>query len=262
VGSLSHIRLFVLDMDGTVYLGDRLFPWTLPFLEAVRAAGADFLFLTNNSSRTSAQYVEKLNAMGIPAAREHVLTSGEAAIELLRAEGRSSRLHVVATPAVRRDFEAHGFVLTDEDPQAVVLTFDTTLTYAGLVRLCRLVRAGLPFIATHPDLNCPTPDGPIPDVGSFLALVEASTGRRPDRIVGKPSPDFLRAAMLRKGVGADQTLMIGDRLYTDIACGLAAGVTTALVLSGESTREMAAESPHPPHLVVATLADLIPLFTR
>lgn len=250
-------RLFVLDMDGTIYLGDGLFPWTRPFLEALSRAGAHYLFLTNNSSRTAAEYVAKLQRMGISAGARNVLTSGDATIELLRREGRWQRLFVVAPPAVVESFAEAGFVLDDEQPQAVVLAYDTTLTYRRLVALCLHVRAGLPYIATHPDFNCPTPAGPIPDVGAFIALVEASTGRRPDRVVGKPRPDILRAAMGRFGASPQETLMVGDRLYTDIACGLAAGVDACLVLSGESTAEMVADSSHQPTHVVANLAALL-----
>jgi len=257
--SLRHKKLFVLDMDGTIYLGDQLFPWTRPFLDRLVAAGRDFLFLTNNSSRSGDLYVEKLIRLGVPARRSHVLTSGDATIELLVQETRWRRLFLVATPSVTREFAAAGFQLVEEDPDAVVLTFDTTLTYDKLRQMCWLVREGTPFVASHPDTNCPDPRGPIPDVGALLALVEKSTGRRPDRIIGKPGPGFLRAAMLKKGASADQTILIGDRLYTDIACGLAAGVTTGLVLSGETPREMVSESPWQPDFVFENLSEIPPL---
>ena len=262
MNKLSHIRLFVLDMDGTIYLGDELFPWTVPFLNAVKAAGAGHLFLTNNSSRTSEQYVAKLNRLGITCGPEHVLTSGDATIELLGREGRWQRLYLVATAPVQDQFREAGFELTPNDPQAVVLAYDTTLTYEKLRLMCGHLRRGVPFVATHPDINCPTPEGPIPDVGAYLALIEASTGRRPDRIVGKPMADILNSAMATRAAGPEQTMMIGDRLYTDIACGIAAGVTTGLVLSGESTRKMADESPHTPDYVINNLSELIPLLKR
>ncbi len=250
-------RLFVLDMDGTIYLGENLFPWTLPFLDAVTRAGAHYIFLTNNSSRTAPEYVAKLRRLGVSAEAPNVLTSGDATIELLRREGRWQRLFVLAPPAVIGAFEEAGFVMDEEAPQAVVMAYDTTLEYSRLVTFCRHVRAGLPYIVTHPDLNCPTPHGPIPDTGAFMALVEASTSRVPDRVVGKPQPDILRAAMSRFGATSQETVMIGDRLYTDIACGVAAGVDALLVLSGESTVEMAAESHHRPSRVVANLESLL-----
>ncbi len=253
---LAGKSLFVLDMDGTIYLGDRLFPWTLPFLRRVREIGGQYLFLTNNSSKTSTTYVDKLRRLGVEAGPGDVLTSGDATIELLRSEGKYRRLFLLATPEVEAEFGAAGFERVEESPDAAVLTFDMTLTYGKLRKLCAFLRDGVPFIATHPDINCPTPEGPIPDIGAFMALVESSTGRKPDRVVGKPSPDFLRAAMIRKGATAGQTVMIGDRLYTDVACGIAAGVTSVLVLSGESTQEMAAVSPHKPDLIVEDVGEL------
>jgi len=259
VAALSHIKLFVLDMDGTVYLGDSLFPWTSTFLNAVMAAGADYMFLTNNSSKTADLYVEKLNRLGIRADRGRVLTSGDATIQLLKMEARWKRIYLVATAPVARDFERAGIELTADNPDAGVLTFDTTLNYEKLEMLCFFVRRGLPFIVSHPDINCPTPQGPKPDVGAFLALIESSTGRLADRIVGKPMPDILLAAMSRKGVKREETMIVGDRLYTDIACGIAAGVSTALVLSGESTREMAAESPHKPDYIFSDIGEIAPL---
>jgi len=249
-------KLFVLDMDGTFYLGDDLFPGSLPFLDAVKRAGCDHLFLTNNSSKTSDQYVEKLQRLGVDAQPGDVLTSGDATIELLRKEGRWKRLYLVATRAVERQFEAAGFELTADSPDAVVLTYDTTIDYEKLTTFCLLVREGRPYVATHPDFNCPSPAGPLPDIGAFMALVEASAERRPDMIVGKPMPGILEAAMIRKGATKEQTMMIGDRLYTDVECGLATGATAALVLTGETTREMLAASDTKPDLVLESLADL------
>ena len=249
-------------MDGTFYLGDNLFPWSLPFLDAVRDAGGEHLFLTNNSSRTSGQYVEKLRRLGVDAAPGDVLTSGDATIELLLREGRWKRLYLVATEPVARQFAAAGFELTAEDPDAVVLTYDTTLDYEKLTTLCLLLRQGLPYVATHPDFNCPSPAGPLPDIGAFMALVEASAERKPDMVVGKPMPGILEAAMLRKDAGRHETMMIGDRLYTDIECGLNAGVTTALVLTGETTREMLAASDTKPDLVLESLGELADMLRR
>ena len=255
-------RLFVLDMDGTFYLGDNLFPWSLPFLDAVKRAGGDHLFLTNNSSKTSSQYVDKLRRLGVEAEPEDVLTSGDATIELLLEEGRWKRLYLVATEPVARQFAAAGFELTADAPDAVVLTYDTTLDYEKLTTLCLLLREGVPYVATHPDFNCPSPAGPLPDIGAFMALVEASAERRPDMIVGKPMPGILEAAMRRKGAGREETMMIGDRLYTDIECGLSAGVTAALVLTGETTREMLAMSETKPDLVLESLAELTEMLDR
>ncbi len=250
--------LYVLDMDGTIYLGDKAIPGALSFLERVVQAGAEYVFLTNNSSKTSAQYVQKLDRIGWKTDASHVLTSADATQALLLKETPYRRLFLMAPPAVQEEFGSKGFELTHEEPEALVLAFDTTLDYGTLSRFCHWVRKGLPFYATHPDINCPTPEGPIPDVGAMLALIEASTGRKPDRVVGKPSPDFLRAAMWRFGATQEQTIMIGDRLYTDVLCGIRAGTSSALVLSGESTLETLAASQDKPDHVLQSVAKILP----
>lgn len=252
-------RLYVLDMDGTIYLGDGAIPGALQFLQRVVDAGADYVFLTNNSSKTSAQYVQKLARIGWPTDARHVLTSADATQDLLLKETPYRRLFLMAPPAVEQEFQSKGFELTQENPDALVLAYDTTLEFGKLARFCHKVRQGLPFIATHPDINCPTPDGPVPDVGAMLKLIEASTGRLPDRIVGKPSPDFLRAAMWRFGATPEQTIMIGDRMYTDVLCGIRAGTSSALVLSGESTMQTLNASPEKPTYVLPSVGEIAPL---
>ena len=254
---LATTRLFVLDMDGTIYLGSRLFPWTLPFLQRVAATGREHLFLTNNSSRGSADYVAKLRRLGVPTEDRHVFTSGQATAELLAAElGPGGRVWALGTDELLAELERAGLVIDPDDPQVAVLGFDTTLTYAKLDRFCRLVREGRRYLATHPDLVCPTEAGPIPDAGGFLALVEAVTGRRPERVIGKPNPGILQAASRRTGVPCDRMAVVGDRLYTDIAGGLAVGALSILVLSGETTRADLASSPHQPSWVVEDLAEI------
>lgn len=258
---LKPYRLFVLDLDGTFYLGDRLLPGSLAFLDAVTKAGADYLFLTNNSSKTRVQYIQKLRSLGVATDTGHLLTSADATQELLLKETSWRSIHLLATPPVCREFEDLGFRLTSNRPDMALLAFDTSLTYDKLRELCRLVREGAPYWATHPDINCPTPDGPIPDTGAMIAMVEASTGRRPDRIIGKPSGDFLAAACLRKNVSPSQVLMIGDRLYTDIQCGRNAGADTALVLSGETTIAMLEKSEVKPDHVFKGLFEMIDMIS-
>lgn len=250
--------LYVLDMDGTIYLGDGAIPGALQFLHRVVEAGADYLFLTNNSSKTAEQYVQKLGRIGWPTSSRHVLTSADATRDLLLKETSHRRLFLLAPPAVAQEFESTGFELNREEPDALVLAYDTTLEFATLTRFCHKVREGLPFFATHPDINCPSPEGPVPDVGAMLKLIEASTGRLPDRVIGKPSPDVLRAAMGRFGASPRHTIMIGDRLYTDVLCGIRAGTSSALVLSGESTRATLEASLDKPTYVLDSVADIAP----
>jgi HAD superfamily hydrolase (TIGR01457 family) len=240
--SLADVRCFLLDMDGTFYLGDHLIEGALEFIEVLRQQGCEYLFLTNNSSKDSGQYAEKITRLGLPVGREKILTSGEATAMHVQNQKPGARVFVVGTSALEDEFRGRGFTLTDETPDFVILGFDTTLTYAKLWKLCDFVRAGVPYIATHPDYNCPTETGFMPDIGATLAFVNASTGREPDLVVGKPNRLFVEKAAERTGIPVSNMCMIGDRLYTDIALGQVTGIPTILVLSGETQAEEVAGS--------------------
>lgn len=243
---LARVRCFLLDMDGTFFLGDRLIDGALDFIAVLRQQDKGFLFLTNNSSKDRQQYADKITRLGLPIDASQVLTSGEAAARCLTMDHPGARLFVAGMPSLQEEFRSAGFVLDEETPAVVVLGFDTTLTYAKLWRLCDLVRAGLPYVATHPDLNCPTPTGFMPDIGAVIAFVKASTGREPDLIVGKPSRVMAEAAAQKLGAPLEALAMIGDRLYTDIALGQAAGIPSVLVLSGETCAADVSGSPFQP----------------
>jgi 4-nitrophenyl phosphatase len=253
---LTQVRCFLLDMDGTFYLGEQLLDGALRFIDVLHQQGQEFLFLTNNSSKDSQQYAEKITRLGLSISREKVLTSGEATAMHLQHQKPNARDCVIGTSALENEFLERGFVLTDENPEFVVLGFDTTLTYNKLWRLCNLVRAGIPYIATHPDYNCPTENGFMPDIGATIAFVKASTGREPDVIVGKPNPLFLQKAAERMGIRVSEMCMIGDRLYTDIALGATAGIPTILVLSGETHQDDIPQSPYQPSYVFQNLGDV------
>jgi 4-nitrophenyl phosphatase len=255
---LPNIRFFLVDMDGTFYLGDHLLPGALDFITAVTSRGADFLFLTNNSSRRREEYAEKIRHLGLEIPDDKVFTSGEATTIYLKGRKPSGRIFLVGTPALEAEFEAAGFELVQRDPDYAVLGFDTTITYAKLWRLCDLVRSGVPFIATHPDFNCPTQEGFMPDVGAMIAFVKASTGRTPDVIIGKPHPPIVEALVKKTRTPASAMAMVGDRLYTDVALG-SLGVTTILVLSGETRADDLPGSPYRPDLIVENLAQLAAL---
>jgi HAD superfamily hydrolase (TIGR01457 family) len=243
---LGTIRGFLLDMDGTFYLSDRLLEGALRFIEMLHRQQKQFLFLTNNSSRHRRQYAEKISRLGLPLAEEAVLTSGEATAFYLEKKQPGARIYLVGTPSLEDEFRHHGFQLVDREPQFLVLGFDTTLTYQKLWSLCDLVRLGVPYIATHPDFNCPTEGGWMPDVGAMIAFVKAATGREPDLVVGKPNRIIVDAAAAKMHLQVSQLAMIGDRLYTDIALGQASGVATVLVLSGETKIEDLKDSPFQP----------------
>jgi len=253
--NLKNARCFLLDMDGTIFLGDQLLPGAERFLRLLRQRGMKYLFLTNNSSSHRGRYAAKLQRLGLDIGEEEIFTSGEATARYLKKQKPGARIYLVGTPALEEEFASHGFMLVQEEPDFAVLGFDTTLTYEKLWRLCDFVREGRPYIATHPDVNCPTEDGFKPDIGAMMALVEASTGRQADVIVGKPNPPLIEAVEEKTGVSISQMCMVGDRLYTDIALGQA-GVTTILVLTGETKRADLTTAPHQPDYVMRNLVEL------
>ncbi len=239
---LLHVKCFLLDMDGTFNLGEELIDGSLLFIETLKELGLEFLFLTNNSSKHRRLYAEKIARLGLSISEEQVFTSGEATALHLRREYSSAKVFVVGTPSLEEEFRQHGFELDENDPRLVVLGFDTTLTYQKLWKLCDFVRAGLPYIATHPDFNCPTETGYMPDIGAMIAFVRAATGREPDLVVGKPNRMIVDAVTEKYGYSISEMAMVGDRLYTDIALGQTSGITTCLVLSGETNEDEIAHS--------------------
>ncbi len=263
---IDDIRVFALDMDGTVYLGEQWIDGAVDFLARVRASGRKYIFLTNNSSKDAAAYVEKLEKMGLPVSREDILTSGQAMIWYLKKHFPGKRVFLLGNMTLKRDFAGAGILLDEEDPEVAVAAFDTSLTYAKLCRFCDLVRAGLPYLATHPDFNCPTQDGFVPDLGSFLELIRASAFRYPDRVIGKPNreiTDYLMERLASSGmpdIERSRIAMVGDRLYTDIAAGVRGGLKTVLVLSGEAdlaaAREAAKEGKEIPDLIFDSVKEI------
>lgn len=258
---LAKINCFLMDMDGTIYLGDRLLPGAREWLSLLEENDITYYFLTNNSSHSKVEYARKLGRLGLEIPEEQIFTSGEATAITLEREYPGASLYVVGTPALEQEFERHGFNLTEQDPDVAVLGFDTTLTYDKLWKLCDLVVAGKPYIATHPDINCPTETGFKPDIGAMIELVAASTGRRPDLIVGKPYEPIVQALADKTGFPVDAHCMVGDRLYTDIALGKW-GITTALVLSGETKVDDLAESAFKPDFVVRDIAEMAGLLRQ
>ena len=255
---LRAVRCFLLDMDGTFYLGDNLLEGSLEFLDTLRRTGRQALFLTNNSSKNAGAYVQKLERMGVREPFLRVYTSGQAAGRYVLETFPGKRAFLLGNAFLRRELEEMGVPLDDENPDYVLAGFDTTLTYAKLTQVCGLIRRGLPYVATHPDFNCPTETGFIPDIGAIIAFIEASTGRRPDIIIGKPYQGIVDGALALTGVPAAETAMVGDRLYTDIATGVNFGMTSILVLSGEASLEDVEASDVKPHLIFDRLSDMIP----
>lgn len=232
-------KLFLLDMDGTIYLGDDLFDGTLDFLRRVREQGGRYLFATNNSSRGVNAYVERLRRMGIDAVADDFLTSTDALIWYLRGKYDGALIYAFGTKTFREQLIDAGFHITDKLEEGVSLLvcgFDTELTFQKLEDACILLGRGVDFVATNPDWVCPTAWGSVPDCGSVCEMLFRATGRRP-KFIGKPQPEMVLLSMERCGCTREETVLIGDRVYTDIACGVNAGVDTAFVLSGEGVVE-------------------------
>jgi HAD superfamily hydrolase (TIGR01450 family) len=255
---IKNIKAFALDMDGTVYLGKRLLPGTPLFLQVCADRNIPYVFLTNNSSKSCADYLKKLHSMGIPADLNQVMTSGESAIRYLHREHAGQKVYLLATPSYEKEVRDAGITLAAgrDDADLVVLAFDMTLTFEKLVILCDIVRDGKPFIATHPDNNCPVEGGYIPDVGAMLALVKTSTGRDPDFVVGKPSRLMVTALCEKLGLEPQDIAYCGDRLYTDIRMAVDSGMVATLVLSGETSMADVAASALKPDIIFNDLGEI------
>ena len=235
--ALADKRLFLLDMDGTIYIGDRLFDGVPEFLRHVRGIGGRYLFLTNNSSRGVEGYMEKLSRMGIPTAPEDYLTSVDAAIDHLRRFHAGKKCYVFGTRAFYGQLQTAGIPVTDrseDDVDILLCGFDRELTFRKLEDACILLNRGVTWLATNPDWVCPTWYGSVPDCGSVCRMLTTATGRKP-LFLGKPQPAMAELALRRTGFSPEQAFMIGDRLYTDVACGINAGIDSIFVLSGEGT---------------------------
>lgn len=257
---LKQKKLFLLDMDGTLYLDDNLFDGAAEFLRYIRESGGRYLFLTNNSSKSGDAYVEKMRRLGIEAARSDFLTSVDATILYLREHGGQDRLYYVCgTESFKTQLREAGFRLTEDRDAAVdtlLMGFDTELTFQKLEDACILLGRGVDYIATNPDWVCPTWYGYVPDCGSVCEMLRRATGRSP-YVIGKPKPDMVNLAMRKVNLSLGETVVVGDRLYTDIACGVNAGVDTVLVLSGETKHEDIETSDVKPSYILSGIKELL-----
>ena len=263
---LRKLKHFALDMDGTIYLGTTLFPFTKAFLGGVKDMGLNYSFLTNNPSAGIADYLAKLAKLGIEATREEMYTTSIATIDYIKTHyPEAKRLFLLGTPSMVAEFEKAGFVSTadsaDDVPDAVVVAFDKTLQYDRLCRAAWWISQGLPYVATNPDRVCPTDQKVVlVDCGSICECLAHATGRRPDITLGKPDPNMLSGILGRFGYEADEVAMVGDRIYTDIEMAHNAGAFGVLVLSGETTLEVCDAAPKQPHLVcdsIEVLGELV-----
>lgn len=255
---LKSIEYFALDMDGTIYLDEYWIDGAKGFLKRIEASGRKYVFLTNNSSKNPQNYVDKLHRMGLDVSLDKIVTSGQATVYYLQQNYAGKKVFLLGNDLLKEEFEEGGIILDDTNPDMVVTAFDTTLDYKKMCKVCDFVRAGLPYIATHPDYNCPTKTGFIPDAGAIHAFINASSFRYPDRIIGKPNADIIKYLLARLDTTGNKVVMVGDRLYTDIAAGANNGLYSMLVLSGETKLEDVKTSEVKPHLIFDSVKEVIP----
>lgn len=256
--TLRQKKLYLLDMDGTLYLDNDLFPHCLDFLGAVKRRGGRYLYITNNSSKSVDKYVEKLTRLGIPAEPGEFFTSTDAACVYLHNHYHGKRIYALGTASFRAQLIAAGFPITDhleDDIDCLLMGYDTELNYRKLEDACILLNRGVTYLATNPDWVCPTAYGYAPDCGSFAQMLCNATRRMP-YFIGKPEPAMAELAIQKAGCRKEDAVLIGDRIYTDIACGVNAGITTVLVFSGETTREDWAKSEVKPTFTCQSIADV------
>lgn len=257
---LKSCKHFVLDMDGTFYRGEEKLVGSDEFLKTLSASGRDFLFFTNNSSKSPNVYLEKLAKMNCKVSRDKLMTSGDITIEYLRKNYCDKKIFLLGTPALCKQFSDAGITLVDDEPDIVVVGFDTTLTYEKIVKASNFVRAGAIYLATHPDVNCPVEDGYITDVGAFCEMISASAGVGKVKSLGKPNAETLEMIMRKTNwQNKNEIAFVGDRLYTDIAAGVKNGSRGFLVLTGEASVDDVAKSDVKPDAIFYSLGEMAEL---
>ncbi len=253
---LDGVKAVFLDLDGTIYLGGNLIPGALEFLSRCEEQGVQRYFLSNNSSRSVDQYVAKLQKMGIPCTPSDVLLSTHDLLAWLQKKG-VSRTWAIATKGMCQMMEDVGITTKDENPEYVVLGYDTEIDYQKISVASIHMHKGVPLVASHPDMVCPSPDGGLPDVGAYLAMLKATTGKEPEHITGKPNPGMIMHKIEELGIEVTECAMVGDRLYTDMEMAIQAGCVSVLVLSGEATMKDLQESGKEVSVVVESVDALL-----
>lgn len=255
----KEIKLYLFDMDGTLYLGNQLFDFTVELLEKLRESGKRYMFMTNNSSKSVQAYIQKLAALGISATYEDFITSSQATAYYLKKYHPNAVLYVCGTQSLKEELSDNGFTVTEnlDAVDCIVMGFDTELTFQKLHDVSYLLNTReLPYIATNPDYVCPTEFGSVPDCGSMCDMIFNATGKRPV-VIGKPEALMPMLAMEEAGCSPKETAVVGDRIYTDIKSGLNAGAVTILVMSGETTQEILDASPDKPDVVMNDAGEIL-----
>lgn len=255
VSTFQNKKIVFLDMDGTIYLGEKLIHGAEVFLSTLRKKGMTYYYLSNNSSRSKADYVNKLFHLGITARTEEIILSTDGVIDFLL-DRKIDQTYVVGTKSMKDMFLQSGIAVDSQNPTFIILGFDIEITYRKIKTAALFLQRGIPLLATHKDLVCPTLDGPIPDAGAMLALFEKATGKVPEKIFGKPNTEMLDHVVKRHEATADELVIIGDRIYTDMEMATQIGCDFILVLSGETQKEDIAKLKSQPALIVENLSQL------
>ncbi len=257
---LKNHKLFLFDMDGTLYIGSELFDFTKELLATIKKNGNRYLFVTNNSSKSVDAYIEKLANFGIEATEDDFVTSSQATAYYLQKNHPNSKLYVCGTESLKAELRKGGFELTEklDEVDCIVLGYDTELTYKKLEDVCELLftKPDIPYIATHPDYKCITEFGSVPDIGGMIEMIYYPTKKRPI-IIGKPESLIPELAMKKCGCTKEETVFVGDQMDTDLPCGLNAGVTMLLVMTGESTQEMVDALERKPTMVLKDAGEIL-----
>jgi len=264
INELKNRKLYLFDMDGTLYLGNQLYSFTTELLETIKKTGGRYIFMTNNSSKSVMDYIKKLAKLGITAEYDDFLTSSQATAFYLKKHYPGKILYVSGTQSLKDELMREGFTITDDIDQVEVIVsgFDTELTFKKLEDVSKMLcTKDLPYIATNPDYVCPTEFGSVPDCGSVSDMLYNVSKKRP-LFIGKPSALMPQLAMEKCGYTADETVVVGDRIYTDIKSGLNAGALTILVMSGETTYEILEASEDKPHLVMESAAEILDILKQ
>lgn len=256
IKSLDGMNVFFVDLDGTVYLGDKVISGAEDFLAKLKAMGKHVYFISNNSSKSKIDYVKKLNSMGIEVSEEDIVLSTDGVIHFLLNEGVRN-IFVVGTESMKQEFKKVDINVESSNPTYVVLGYDTELTYHKICKAALLLQGGVALIVTHMDKVCPTPDGPIPDAGSILSLFQTATGITPTKVFGKPSPEMILHIIERHNITPEKIVIIGDRLYTDMELARHVGCSFICVLSGETRREDVEDIEDHPDLIVKNIGELV-----
>jgi len=256
IDKLKNCRLFLLDMDGTLYLGDDVIDGAIDFIGTLEKTGRDYIYLTNNSSRAGKDYITRLNGLGFPCLEKNIFTSSMATAIYLNNNFKGKTVYPVGTKAFTNELEENGIILGYEGAECVCVGFDTELVYEKLDKAVHHLRRGAAFVAANPDWVCPMPaDEVLPDCGSICALLTAASGAKPEYI-GKPNRNMVDIISQKTGIPNEQICCVGDRLYTDIAVALNAGAVSVCVMSGETDEKMLEESEFKPDYIFSSVKEL------